>query len=65
MLILLKLTVTPILVALVSIAARRWGPTIGGLIMGLPWMTGPILSSSASNEAKHTWPAPQPASLRA
>lgn len=43
MLILLKLTVTPILVALVSLAARRWGPTIGGLIMGLPWMTGPIL----------------------
>ncbi len=43
MLFVLKITLTPILVALVSLAARRWGPTFGGLIMGLPWMTGPIL----------------------
>lgn len=43
MLLILKLTITPVLVALMSLAARRWGPTIGGLIMGLPWMTGPIL----------------------
>lgn len=32
----------PVLVALMSLAARRWGATIGGLIMGLPWMTGPV-----------------------
>ena len=38
-----KLTAAPVLVALMSLAARRWGPTIGGLIMGLPWMTGPVL----------------------
>lgn len=38
-----KLTLTPILVGLMSLAARKWGPTIGGLITGLPWMTGPIL----------------------
>ena len=43
MLLLLKLTITPLLVALMSLAAQRWGPTVGGLIMGLPWMTGPIL----------------------
>ena len=43
MLLILKLTITPLLVALMSLAARRWGPTVGGLIMGLPWMTGPIL----------------------
>jgi hypothetical protein len=43
MLFLLKLTITPVLVALMSLAARAWGPTIGGLIMGLPWMTGPVL----------------------
>lgn len=43
MLFILKLTITPVLVALVSLAARRWGPTLGGLLMGLPWMTGPIL----------------------
>ncbi len=43
MLFLLKVTITPVLVALMSLAARRWGPTLGGIIMGLPWMTGPIL----------------------
>jgi len=43
MLFLLKITITPVLVALMSLAARRWGPTVGGLVMGLPWMTGPIL----------------------
>jgi hypothetical protein len=39
----LKVAVPPILVALMSLAARRWGATVGGLIMGLPWMTGPVL----------------------
>lgn len=43
MLWLVKIVVTPLLVGLMSLAARVWGPTIGGLIMGLPWMTGPIL----------------------
>ena len=43
MLFLLKITITPVLVALMSLIARRWGPVVGGLIMGLPWMTGPIL----------------------
>ena len=38
-----RIAVPPILVAIMSLAARRWGPTIGGLIMGLPWMTGPVL----------------------
>lgn len=42
-LLILKLTVTPVLVAAMSLVARRFGPTIGGIIMGLPWMTGPIL----------------------
>lgn len=40
---LFKVAVPPVLVALMSLAARRWGATIGGLIMGLPWMTGPVL----------------------
>jgi hypothetical protein len=43
MLFLVKLAIAPVLVALVSLAARAWGPTVGGLIMGLPWMTGPVL----------------------
>lgn len=37
-----KLTVTPILVGLASLAARRWGNAIAGLITGFPLMTGPI-----------------------
>jgi hypothetical protein len=36
LLLILKLTLTPVLVALVSLAARRFGPTIGGIMMGLP-----------------------------
>jgi hypothetical protein len=43
MLFLLKITVAPLLVAGVSLAARWWGPTVGGLLMGLPWITGPVL----------------------
>jgi hypothetical protein len=43
MLFLLNITIVPLLVAAVSIVARRFGPTIGGLLMGVPWMTGPVL----------------------
>jgi hypothetical protein len=43
MLLLLKIAVTPLLVAAVSLAARRWGPTVGGVLMGLPVFTGPVL----------------------
>ena len=42
MLLLFKLTATPILVGLASIAARRWGSTFAGLIAGFPLMTAPI-----------------------
>jgi hypothetical protein len=40
---LFKIAVPPVLVAFMSLLARRFGPTIGGLMMGLPWMTGPVL----------------------
>jgi hypothetical protein len=40
---LVKISVPAILVGLMSLAARRLGPTIGGLLVGLPWMTGPVL----------------------
>ncbi len=43
MLFLIKIAVTPFLVAAVSLAVRRWGPTVGGILMGLPWFTGPVL----------------------
>ena len=43
MLFLVKIAVTPLLVAGMAIAARRWGPTVGGILMGLPWFSGPVL----------------------
>jgi len=43
MLLLLKIVMPPLLVAAISLVARRWGPTIGGLLMGLPWTSGPVL----------------------
>jgi hypothetical protein len=43
MLFLLKIALPPFLVAAISLAARWWGPTVGGMLLGLPWMTGPVL----------------------
>ena len=42
MLLLLKLTLAPLLVAVATLVARRWGPKIGGVVVGLPLSTGPI-----------------------
>ena len=42
LLLIVKFTVTPILVVLASLAARRWGNRVAGLIVGFPLMTGPI-----------------------
>ncbi len=39
----IKIIMMPIVIALVSLAARRWGNTIGGLIAGMPWVGGAIL----------------------
>lgn len=41
-LLLIKLLLTPVLMFVVSWAARRWGPGIGGLLAGLPLTSGPI-----------------------
>lgn len=38
----LKLVLTPVLVAAVSLVSRRWGPAVGGLLVGLPLTSGPI-----------------------
>ena len=40
---LLKLTLTPFLVGGASLAARRWGPAVGGWIVSLPLTSGPVL----------------------
>jgi hypothetical protein len=42
MLLLLKLTLAPILVAMATLATRRWGPSVGGIVVGLPLSTAPI-----------------------
>jgi hypothetical protein len=39
---LLKLVLTPALIAVASLAGRRWGPAIGGWLVGLPLTSGPV-----------------------
>ncbi|MGY2050731.1 hypothetical protein [Methylobacterium sp. JK268] len=38
----IKLVVTPLLMGLVSLAGRRWGGLVGGVVAGLPLTSGPI-----------------------
>jgi hypothetical protein len=40
---LLKLTLTPLLIGGASLAARRWGPSVGGWLVALPLTSGPVL----------------------
>lgn len=40
---LLKLILMPSVMDMVTLAIRKWGPTIGGLIGSMPWVAGPIL----------------------
>ena len=40
---LLKVTLMPSVIALVTLAIRRWGNRAGGLIGSMPWIAGPIL----------------------
>ena len=39
----LKLFLVPACLALLSLAARAWGPRIAGWLAGLPIVAGPIL----------------------
>src|SRR5690349_16072523 len=39
----LRVLLTPALIALVSLAGRRWGPAASGLLVGLPLTSGPVL----------------------
>jgi hypothetical protein len=43
MVLLAKLLLAPACVVAVSLAARRWGPAVGGILGGLPVVAGPIL----------------------
>jgi hypothetical protein len=38
-----KITLAPVLIALVSLAGRRWGPSVAGWLLGLPLNSGPII----------------------
>lgn len=42
-LLLLKLTVTPAVIAAATLAARRFGPAVGGWLVGLPLTCGPVV----------------------
>jgi hypothetical protein len=46
----LKLLLTPTLIGLISLAGRRWGPAISGLLVGLPLTSGPIVLFVALNQ---------------
>ena len=40
---LFKIILAPVLIALVSLAGRKWGPSIAGWLLGLPLNSGPII----------------------
>jgi hypothetical protein len=41
-LLIIKLIFTPLIIAAATTAVRKWGPSIGGLLIGLPLTSGPI-----------------------
>jgi hypothetical protein len=53
MMLLLKLTLAPLLVAAATLVAQKWGPSVGGLLMGLPLTTGPIFLLLAIDQGPH------------
>jgi len=38
----LKLVLTPVLVGAASLAGRRWGPAVGGWLIGIPFTSAPV-----------------------
>ena len=38
-----KLLLTPLLIGAVSLAGRRWGPSVSGWLVGLPLSSGPVV----------------------
>jgi len=40
---LFKIFLAPILIALISLAGRKWGPGVSGWLLGIPFNSGPIL----------------------
>lgn len=52
-LLLVKLTLAPLLVVGSSLAARRWGATVAGLLVALPIVAGPVLLIVAIEQGSH------------
>ena len=42
MILFFKLLLTPVLIGLVTLAGRRWGPVVSGWLVGLPLTAGPV-----------------------
>jgi hypothetical protein len=49
----LKLVLTPALIALASLVGRRWGPAVGGWLVGLPLTSGPVVLFLALGQGTH------------
>jgi hypothetical protein len=47
-----KLLLTPVLIGLVSLAGRRWGPAVSGWLVGLPLNSGPVALFLALEQGK-------------
>lgn len=48
-----KLVLTPLIVAMVTLVAHRWGESIGGLLIGLPLTSGPVSVFLALEQGRH------------
>lgn len=46
----LKLLLSPMLIGAVSLAGRRWGPSVSGWLVGLPLTSGPVIFLLALNQ---------------
>lgn len=49
----LKLTLTPLLIGGASLAGRRWGAEVGGWLVGIPFTSGPIAFFLAMGPGVH------------
>jgi hypothetical protein len=52
LLLLLRLTLVPLLIAAVTLASRRWGPRVGGFVTALPAVAGPTLGFYAVEQGR-------------